>query len=70
MGDLQGNVVAGDTWINFDVPATGTAEFHSQEHDGVTYRVAVLKAETYGAGEMVVMPPTAAMCASNGCASC
>lgn len=55
VGDLHGNVVAGDAWIRFDVPATGTAEFHSQEHDGVTYRVGVLKAETYGAGEMVVV---------------
>lgn len=55
VGDLHGNVVAGDTWIKFDVPTTALAEFHSQEHDGVTYRVAVLKAETYGAGEMVVM---------------
>lgn len=55
IGDLQGHVVAGDTWIKFDVPTTSLAEFHSQEHDGVTYRVAVLKAETYGAGELVVM---------------
>ncbi|MEG0151240.1 MAG: sensor histidine kinase N-terminal domain-containing protein [Comamonas sp.] len=55
IGDLNGNVVAGDTWIKFDVPGTALAEFHSQEHDGVTYRVGVLKAETYGAGEMVVM---------------
>lgn len=55
VGDLHGNVVAGDTWIKFDVPTTTLAEFHSQEHDGVTYRVAVLKAETYGAGELVVM---------------
>jgi two-component system sensor histidine kinase TctE len=55
VGDLQGHVIAGDAWIRFDVPTTALAEFHSQEHGGVTYRVAVLKAETYGAGELVVM---------------
>lgn len=55
IGDLNGHVVAGDSWIKFDVPGTSLAEFHSQEHDGITYRVGVLKAETYGAGEMVVM---------------
>ena len=55
VGDLQGHVVAGDTWIRFDVPSTPLAEFHSQEHDGLTYRVAVMRAETYGAGEMVLV---------------
>ena len=55
IGDLQGHVVAGDTWIRFDVPSTPLAEFHSQEHDGLTYRVAVMRAETYGAGEMVLV---------------
>ena len=55
VGDLQGHVIAGDTWIRFDVPSTSLAEFHSQEHGGVAYRVAVLKAETYGAGELAVM---------------
>ena len=55
IGDLQGHVVYGDGWIHFDVPSTGLAEFHSQEHDGVTYRVAVMRTKTYGADEMVVM---------------
>lgn len=55
IGDLQGKVVYGDSWIRFDVPSTGLAEFHSQEHDGVTYRVAVTRAKTYGADEMVIM---------------
>ena len=37
------------------MPSTPLAEFHSQEHDGLTYRVAVMRAETYGAGEMVLV---------------
>ena len=55
IGDLQGKVVYGENWIRFDVPSTGLAEFHSQEHDGVTYRVAVARTQTYGADEMVIM---------------
>ena len=55
IGDLQGKVVYGDSWIRFDVPSTGLAEFHSQEHDGVTYRVAVMRAKTYGADELVMI---------------
>lgn len=34
VGDLQGNVVAGDAWISFDVPATGTAEFIARSMTG------------------------------------
>lgn len=55
VGDLQGHVVAGDTWVRFDVPSTPVAEFHSQEHAGMTFRVAVARFETYGAGEMVMV---------------
>jgi two-component system sensor histidine kinase TctE len=36
------------------VPTTPAAEFHSQEFGGITYRVAVQRAMTAGAGEMVV----------------
>lgn len=55
VADLQGHVQAGDGWIKFEVPSTPLVEFHSQEHEGLTYRVAVQRAETYGAGEMVLI---------------
>ncbi|MCT9810361.1 sensor histidine kinase N-terminal domain-containing protein [Acidovorax sp. Be4] len=54
IADLKGRVLAGDTWIRVVVPSTSVAEFHSQEFGGITYRVAVLRTETAGAGEMVV----------------
>ena len=54
IADLKGRVLAGDTWIRVVVPSTSVAEFHSQEFAGITYRVAVLRTETAGAGEMVV----------------
>lgn len=54
IADLKGRVLAGDTWIRVEVPTTRVAEFHSQEFGGLTYRVAVLRSETAGAGEMVL----------------
>lgn len=54
IADLKGRVLAGDTWIRVEVPSTRVAEFHSQEFAGIMYRVAVLRVETAGAGEMVV----------------
>ena len=47
-------MLGGDTWIRVEVPTTRVAEFHSQEFGGLTYRVAVLRSETAGAGEMVL----------------
>ncbi len=54
IADLKGRVLAGDTWIRVEVPSTRVTEFHSQEFGGLTYRVAVLRSETAGAGEMVL----------------
>ncbi|MBS7777055.1 sensor histidine kinase [Acidovorax sp. CCYZU-2555] len=54
IADLKGRVLAGDTWIRVEVPSTRVTEFHSQEFAGIMYRVAVLRVETAGAGEMVV----------------
>jgi two-component system sensor histidine kinase TctE len=54
IADLKGRVLAGDTWIRVEVPSTRVAEFHSQEFAGIMYRVAVLRVDTAGAGEMVV----------------
>ncbi|MCD2511110.1 sensor histidine kinase [Comamonas endophytica] len=54
IADLKGRVLAGDTWIRVEVPSTKAAEFHSQEFAGIMYRVAVVRVETAGAGEMVV----------------
>ena len=54
VADLKGRVLAGDTWIKVEVPGTQVAEFHSQEFAGITYRVGVLRAQTTGAGEMVL----------------
>ena len=54
VADLQGQVLAGDPWISVVVPTTPAAEFHSQEMGGITYRVAVQRGHTAGAGEMVV----------------
>lgn len=54
VADLDGHVLAGDPWISVVVPTTPAAEFHSQEFGGITYRVAVQRAMTAGAGEMVV----------------
>ena len=50
----SGRVVAGDPWIVGALPPTQAAEFHSLEYGGVTYRVAVQRGRTAGAGEMVV----------------
>jgi two-component system sensor histidine kinase TctE len=50
----SGRVVAGDAWIVGAMPTTQAAEFHSLEYGGVTYRVAVQRGRTAGAGEMVV----------------
>ncbi|MBO9677031.1 MAG: sensor histidine kinase N-terminal domain-containing protein [Acidovorax sp.] len=52
--DTSGRVVAGNAWVVGAVPATQAAEFHSLEYGGVTYRVAVQRGRTAGAGEMVV----------------
>ena len=54
IADLKGRVLAGDTWIRVEVPSTRVTEFHSQEFAGITYRVAVLRSETAGAGELVL----------------
>lgn len=54
VADLDGHVLAGDPWISVVVPTTPAAEFHSQEFGGITYRVAVQRGMTAGAGEMVV----------------
>lgn len=52
--DTTGRVVAGDAWMASPAPTTQAAEFHSREWGGVTYRVAVQRGRTAGAGEMVV----------------
>lgn len=52
--DESGRVVAGNAWVTGMVPKTQAAEFHSLEYSGVTYRVAVQRGRTAGAGEMVV----------------
>ena len=54
VADLDGHVLAGDPWISVVVPTTPAAEFHSQEFGGITYRVALQRSMTAGAGEMVV----------------
>ena len=54
VADMDGHVLTGDPWISVVVPTTPAAEFHSQEFGGITYRVAVQRAMTAGAGEMVV----------------
>lgn len=54
VADMDGHVLAGDPWISVVVPTTPEAEFHSQEFGGITYRVAVQRRLTAGAGEMVV----------------
>lgn len=54
IADLNGHVLSGDPWISVVVPTTPAAEFHSQEFGGITYRVAVQRTMTAGAGEMVV----------------
>ncbi|CAM3461725.1 sensor histidine kinase [Paracidovorax anthurii] len=51
--DLSGRVLLGDPWVRGAVPATHEPEFHSIEHDGATYRIAVNRSYT-GAGELVV----------------
>jgi two-component system sensor histidine kinase TctE len=52
--DTTGRVVAGDAWMASPAPTTQAAEFRSREWGGVTYRVAVQRGRTAGAGEMVV----------------
>ena len=55
IADLDGVVQAGDPWISVVVPTTPAAEFHSQEFGGITYRVAVQRLMTKGAGELVMV---------------
>ncbi|BEU95045.1 sensor histidine kinase [Acidovorax sp. DW039] len=51
--DGDGKLLLGDDWVVSVVPTTAQPEFHSLEHGGVTYRVAVQRGRT-GAGELVV----------------
>ena len=51
--DTAGRLLLGDAWVHGAVPATQLPEFHSVEHGGVTYRVAVQRGRT-GAGDLVV----------------
>ena len=49
----DGALVLGDAWVHGSVPSTQAPEFHSVEHGGVIYRVAVQRGRTE-AGELVV----------------
>ncbi|NMM77901.1 sensor histidine kinase [Acidovorax sp. SRB_24] len=51
--DAQGRLLLGDAWVRGALPSTHAPEFHSEELDGVTYRVAVQRGPT-AAGELVV----------------
>jgi two-component system sensor histidine kinase TctE len=53
VADLLGNWVAGEPWLIFSVPATHDAEFHSEEHNGVIFRVMAQRVNT-PAGEYVI----------------
>lgn len=49
----SGALLLGDAWVHGSVPSTQAPEFHSVEHGGVIYRVAVQRGRTE-AGELVV----------------
>jgi two-component system, OmpR family, sensor histidine kinase TctE len=53
VADMLGNLVAGEPWLIFSVPATQDAEFHSEEHNGVIFRVMAQRVNT-PAGEYVI----------------
>jgi two-component system sensor histidine kinase TctE len=53
IANLQGHVLAGDTQLNTDVPATHEPEFHSEIRGGVMYRIVAQRFST-PAGELVV----------------
>ena len=53
IADLQGHVLAGDTRLGSDVPATHEPEFHSEIQGGVLYRIVAQRFST-PAGELVV----------------
>jgi two-component system, OmpR family, sensor histidine kinase TctE len=53
VADMLGNLVAGEPWLIFSVPATQDAEFHSEEHNGVIFRVMAQRVNTL-AGEYVI----------------
>lgn len=53
ISDAQGEFMAGEAWIPDLLPATHETEFHSIEHNGVTYRIAAQRVNT-AAGELVV----------------
>lgn len=50
---LGGGVLLGSQWLEAQIPTTRQPEFHSREHDGVTYRIVAQRLDT-PAGEMVI----------------
>ena len=50
---LGGGVLLGAPWLEAQIPATRQPEFHSREHDGITYRIVAQRLDT-PVGEMVI----------------
>ncbi len=53
MSDLQGRLLHGEPWLVGALPATPEPEFHSEEANGVTYRIVAQRVRTV-AGDLVV----------------
>ncbi|SFU91410.1 two-component system, OmpR family, sensor histidine kinase TctE [Polaromonas sp. YR568] len=53
LSDAEGEFLAGEAWMPELLPATHDIEFHSLEHQGVIYRIAVQRTRT-AAGELIV----------------
>lgn len=53
ISDAEGGFMVGEVWIPELLPATQETEFHSIEHNGVTYRIAVQRVNT-AAGKLIV----------------
>lgn len=53
ISDAEGEFMVGEAWIPDLLPATHETEFHSLEHNGVTYRIAAQRVNT-AAGELIV----------------
>ena len=52
--DPAGRVLLGDAWLGTTVPSTREPEFHSEEANGVTYRIVSQRVRT-AAGDLVVV---------------
>ena len=51
---IDGRVIIGESWLSKPTPATNEPEFHSEEADGVVYRVMAQRART-AAGEYILL---------------